>query len=164
MAEGLFDPLHLLVRSQTRARSPNDPQFEARIVTPTIESAAAGKAGVEMPQTTSSRKDAATIGARINETASLAPDWKRQLMTAILIANSQIGACASPFGAVRWNAPPPRARLREQMCQFVSESPIDFCVAMRSQPAVQPNASIFVFARPGRSKFSQNCSPSARAQ
>lgn len=71
-------------------------------------------------------------------------------MTAILIANSQIGACASPFGAVRWNAPPPRARLREQMCQFVSESPIDFCVAMRSQPAVQPNASIFVFGATGR--------------
>ena len=148
--EGLFDPLDLLVRPQTPARSPNDLQFEARIVTPATESAAAGKTGGETPQGASSRKNAATIRTRINETTSLTPDRKWQLVTAILIANPQIGACPSPFRAVRQNTPPARACLREQMCQFVAESPIDFCVAVCGQPAVQPNASISVFGATGR--------------
>ncbi len=58
-------------------------------------------------------------------------------MAALLIGNIKITTCASPFRAMRCDAATARARLREQMREFVAKRAIDFVRADLAQSRIQ---------------------------
>ena len=57
-------------------------------------------------------------------------------MAALFICDTEITTCASPFRAMRRDSPTARARLREQMREFVAESAVDLRGAVRPEPAI----------------------------
>jgi hypothetical protein len=87
---------------------------------------AAGKARDCTTHAANSRKFLMTVRTAIDESSGTSSRRKREIVTALLVGDSQIDAGLLPFSAVRWNAPPASAKLRENVRQFVSQSPIDF--------------------------------------
>ena len=63
-------------------------------------------------------------------------DRERKIMTAFFIGDSQIVASLPPFGAMGQDAAPTRAKLSEEMSEFMTQSPIDFG-RMFEQPRLQ---------------------------
>jgi hypothetical protein len=56
-------------------------------------------------------------------------------MTALFIGDSKIATCLLPLLAMRENPAPPRAKLSENMGQFMTQSAIDFR-RMLKQPRI----------------------------
>jgi len=48
-------------------------------------------------------------------------------VTALLVGNSQIDTCLTPIAAVGWNPSSAGTKLRENMCQLMSQGSVDFC-------------------------------------
>jgi hypothetical protein len=67
------------------------------------------------------------------------PDWKREIVTTLFIADSKIAAGHAPFRTVRQDAAAPGAILREQMRQLVPERAIDFRRVVFAQARIQRN-------------------------
>jgi len=77
--------------------------------------AAAGKTGDCAAHAPDSLKLLTTIRTSIDKPGGVRSRWKRQIVTALLVGDSQIDAGLLPFSAVRWNPPPASAKLRENM-------------------------------------------------
>ena len=71
-------------------------------------------------------KIALAIWTTINEARRKTFSRKREIMTTLLVRNSQIATSLPPFDTVRQNPPPARTKLRENMRQFVAQGAIDF--------------------------------------
>ncbi len=66
-------------------------------------------------------------------------DGKGEIVAARFIANPEIAAGLPPGDAMRRDSPARRAKLREQMRQFMAQRPIDFIRAVVPQTRVQGN-------------------------
>jgi len=82
------------------------------------------------------RKIASTTWTPVNIGPSTFPDWERQIMTALLVANSKIAASLPPFNAMWQNPAPARMKLSQDMGQLVTQRSIDFGWMLK-QPRIQ---------------------------
>ena len=81
------------------------------------------------------RKLLATIWAPINETRHVLSCWKWEIMTALLIGDSQIATRLLPLLAMWENPAPSHAKLSEKMGKFMAQSAFDFG-RMLKQPRI----------------------------
>ena len=88
--------------------------------------ATAGKTGDCAVHAADSRKLSTTMRTAIDEPRGVSSRWKRKIMTTLLVANPEVVASLPPFNTVRWNPPPARAKLREDMGQFMAQCAVDF--------------------------------------
>jgi hypothetical protein len=127
----------------------NELELEAAIVTAVIMSATTSEAGGSPSQRTGARKIALATRTLVKVTAHLTPGWEGEIMTTRFARDPEIGAGSSPFWSVGRNAPPPGAKLREQMRQLVAQRAINLGVAVSAEAAVQKNAGSREFRAPG---------------
>jgi len=88
--------------------------------------AATGQTGDRAARAADSPKLLTTIRTAIDEPRGVSSRRKRQIVTALLIANPKVTASLPPFNAMRQNPAPTRTKLREDMRQFVLQSSLDF--------------------------------------
>src|SRR4051794_20141103 len=62
-------------------------------------------------------------------------------MAACFPGDPEVATGCAPFSAMRLNAAPARARMRQQVCEFVSQCAIDLFRTMVAQPRVQRHAT-----------------------
>ena len=97
--------------------------------------AAAGKTRDRPAQAADSWEFLATIRTAIDEPRDVSSRWKRQIVTAVLVGDSQVYTGLLPFGAVRRNSPPADAKLGENMCELMPQGEIDF-IRMLYEPRI----------------------------
>src|SRR5439155_16225609 len=112
---------------------PHQSQSKARIEVAAIILSAAGETGDRPTDAPHPRKFLATIWATIDQPRGKRSRCKRQIMTALLVGDSQIAARDAPLAAVRQNSATASAKLRENMSEFVSQSAIDFGRMLKQQ-------------------------------
>jgi hypothetical protein len=81
--------------------------------------AAAGKTGNCAADAADSRKLLTTIRTAIDKPRGVSSHRKRQIVTALLVGDSQVETGLPPFGAMWWNPPSASAKLRENMRRLV---------------------------------------------
>lgn len=101
-----------------------------------IEFSAAIQAGDRAPDSTDPGKRFSAAGALVKVTAGAALHRKRQRMRARFVADPQITAGLAPFGTVRRETAAARAKLGEEMREFVAQGAIDFARVMFAQARV----------------------------
>ena len=92
---------------------------------------------------------APAIRTRVEVTTFLSPDREGEIVTARFARDPEIGAGASPLRAVGSDAPPPGAKLREQMRQLMTQSALDLDVAVGAEPAIEQDARSSILRPPG---------------
>ncbi|HZA37987.1 MAG TPA: hypothetical protein VE486_02490 [Candidatus Baltobacteraceae bacterium] len=75
---------------------------------------------------THARKIAPATWTPVKITPSTFADWEWEIMTALLVANSEIAASLQPFNTMRQNPAPAGTKLREDVGQLMSQSSLDF--------------------------------------
>src|SRR4030095_14982576 len=88
--------------------------------------AAAGKACDCATHAADSRKLLTTIRTAIDESHCVSSRKKRQIVTTLLVNDSQVYTRLLTLGTVRSNPPPASAKLGENMRQLMPQSAIDF--------------------------------------
>jgi hypothetical protein len=78
-----------------------------------------------------------TIRALVNETpdAFMPREW--EIVTTLFVADAEIMARCAPFRSVRQDAPPPGAKLREEMRQLMAQCSIDLGKSMFAESRIQ---------------------------
>jgi hypothetical protein len=79
---------------------------------PVVVRPAARQASRRPPDSSHPRKLEKTVRTFVNVTSRARAHWKRQTVTAYLVPDAEIAAGGTPFGTMRQNPPPARARLR----------------------------------------------------
>ena len=111
-------------------------ESRSRIELASVEFPAALQARDRAFEPAHSRKFLAATRTPIEEPPRALLHRKGQGMTTRFILDAEIAAGATPFCAMRWNAPATRAELREQMGQLVAERAIDFRCLVFAQARV----------------------------
>ena len=88
--------------------------------------AAAGKTGNCAANPADSPELLTTIRTMIDEPRCVGSRWERQIVTPLLVGDSQIDTGLPPFDAVRWNPSTTSAKLGENMGQLMPQGAIDF--------------------------------------
>ena len=116
-----------MVRMAQRATFlPHALQSKARVEFSTAMRAATGQTCNRAFDPVHARKIAMAMWTAVKITPGTLTDWERQIMTAVLVANSEITASLPPFNAMRQNPAPTSAELGKEMGQLVAQSSIDF--------------------------------------
>ena len=100
-------------------------QAKARVEFAAVVCAATGKARDGTVYAADAWKFLPTIRAPINEARRVSPCLKWETMTALFVGDSQIAASFPPLGAMGQDAPPARAKLREDVGEFVPQRAIN---------------------------------------
>jgi hypothetical protein len=104
----------------------DQPQPKSRVEVAAIMLSAAGKTGDSAIYSTRPKKIALATRTFVQVSPSAFGNGKRQIMTALLIADFQIAASLPPLRAVWKNAAPTAAKLCENMRQLMKQSTLDF--------------------------------------
>jgi hypothetical protein len=72
------------------------------------------------------RKIALTMWAFVQVPPSAFASWERQIMTALLVRDSQVAASLPPLDTMGQDASPARAELSKNMSQFMTQRAINF--------------------------------------
>jgi hypothetical protein len=112
----------IMRRSQTAA---TEFQSKARIKVAAVVFSATGETRNRASHTSHTRKIAAATRASINKTRRISFCGEGEIVTAHFVADSEITASVTPFRAVRQDPPAAGTKLREHMCQFVTQRSID---------------------------------------
>jgi hypothetical protein len=87
--------------------------------------AATGKTGDRAAHAADSRERLTAIRTAIDEPRGVSSRRKRQIVTALLVGDSQVETGLPPRAPVRWD-PSSRTKLGEHMSQLMPQSPVDF--------------------------------------
>jgi len=104
-----------------------------------IVGAAAGQTRDRAPDSAHPWKIASAIWAFVKESPNSRRHRERQVVTALLMADTEFVARLPPFFSVRRDAAPPRPELSEQMCEFMAKRAINLVGAVFAQPQIQGN-------------------------
>ena len=104
----------------------HQPQTKARVEFSTVMRAATRQTCNGAFYAPSTRKIVLAIGTSVEISPGQMGEREGQVVTALLVGDSQIAARSAPFVSVRQNSATARAKLSENMSEFVSQSAIDF--------------------------------------
>ena len=114
-------------------------QTKARIELPAIVFSTTGQTGRDAPDPSHPREIAPAIRALVLITPATALHGEGESVATPFVCDSQIAAGLPPERAVRRDAPPAGPELREQVRQFMPESPVDFRRPMLVQSRIERN-------------------------
>src|SRR5690242_11115455 len=101
-------------------------QAKARVEFTAVVCATTGKARDGTAYPADARKFLSAIWAPINEARHVSSCWEREIVAALFIRDFQIATRLLPLLAMRKNPAPARAKLREDVGEFMPQRAIDF--------------------------------------
>ncbi len=131
-------------------------EFKPRIKFAAVLFSTTGETRDCAAHTSHARKFLPTIRTAIDKSRRISSRRERQVMTALLVCDSQVAASLPPLGAMRRDAVPARPKLSHKMGKFMSQSAIDFGRIVK-EPGIQRNELLTIVSAASR-RF-QACIP-----